>query len=503
MADGILERFLSIFSTKVLKIFLGFLITPALVRVLGSAQYGDYAVMMSVLGIVMVFVEAGIFDGLRKYIAENRDILDWKDNVFGFYFRVSVGLVTVVTVLLVLFTYLGFVERIFEAKYELYFYVLCGVILSQQFSIVARSTLMGLGYERISEPLKVIRLVLFGVIGISLAYVGYGVIGVLLGRIVARVVMSVVAFVFVFRVVPLRSILQPIPSQFPRQELLSFNGMSIVLLFLVTSLYHVDVLMLQPLAGSQETGYYKGALVIAEFVVMLASTSVHTVLVHSTSELWSENKLEEITQLSSRVTRYTLLFTMLLAIGLAALADRFVPLYFGPDYSAAVVPLLLLLPGTVFLAVAHPIYAIGQGKGDLRALIYATGASAVLNFVLNLTLIPAYGMRGAAVATSIGYSSMLAFHVWSARKIGFQPLLDVRPVRVATTVLGSALVIFALERLISHDWVALALVPPIGLVVYVLVAVRLEAVGSAELTELAEKLPEPVNVIPRELAKRV
>jgi O-antigen/teichoic acid export membrane protein len=64
------------------------------------------------------------------------------------------------------------------------------------------------------------------------------------------------------------------------------------------------------------------------------------------------------------------------------------PLISGEDFERAALPLVILLPGTVGFAVAKPIYAVGQAKGDVRTLIIATLPPAIINIILNVTLIP-------------------------------------------------------------------------------------------------------------------
>jgi O-antigen/teichoic acid export membrane protein len=56
---NLLRGFISIFGSKVATIVLGLMITPLLVRLLGTAEYGDYAFLISILGITMILVNAG------------------------------------------------------------------------------------------------------------------------------------------------------------------------------------------------------------------------------------------------------------------------------------------------------------------------------------------------------------------------------------------------------------------------------------------------------------
>lgn len=468
--------------------------TPVLVRVLTEGQYGEYAFMLSIFETAIILVNAGIFDGVRKFIAEDRDVENWEYHVFGFYSRIA-GIMAVVAVLLIIIaSATGLIGRFLGEQFTTYFYLLALVIFFKQAFQVARSALMGFGLEHYSESIRLGRHVLYGLIGIPLAYIGWGVSGVLFGHLIGFILATVVSFSLVNRLISLRSILDRLPSEISRKELLSFNTLTVVFIFLTASLYHTDILLLQPLAGSEVTGYYKAALVIAEFV-WFAPLAIQTALLHSVSGIWAEGDYERITSIASKVTRYTTLFSILLLLGLAALADVFVPLYFGEEFSEATLPLLILLPGVLGFSVARPIFSISQSKGELRVLIFTTGVAAALNLVLNLLLIPAYGMLGAAVATSIGYGTMVFLHIWSARKIGFDPLADIRLVRISLTVLITAPVIFGLASLIQlySDIAALFLVPLIGFAVYSLASYSTGAVDSDEIVSLTRRLPISSN----------
>lgn len=492
MGRNIIRGFLSVLGGRAGRMVVSVLVTPLLVRALGSQGYGDYALVMSAVTLLMILVNAGIFDGIRKYIAEERSMTDWEEYVFGFYARLAGVLVGTAAVVLVVVTHLGLIDWLFGERFRTYFYVLAMLIIGNQSYELVRGTLMGFGQEHYSEPLVVINNIIFSIVGVGLAYLGYGVTGALFGHLVGTLGVTVLGLVFLRNHLSLSSVFRSSPSTFPRRELFSFNTLSVVLIFLTSSLYQVDILLLQPLSGSEQTGQYKAALVVAEFL-WFAPTAIQLVLLQATSEMWTSHDTEHITTISARVTRYVLLLTALMALGLAALADPFVPLYFGAEFTAAIEPLLLLLPGVIGFAIARPIYAIGQGKGDLRILIIATGVAATLNVVLNLLLIPRFGMHGAAVATSIGYGSMAGLHVWSARRIGFNPIADLRLGRVALCTLGAAPVILGLAYVIPWSYVSLFVVPPIGFVVYVGLAFMTGAVDRDETQQLVDRLPAPLD----------
>jgi O-antigen/teichoic acid export membrane protein len=503
MNRSIASGFLSIVTVKFLLIGLDFLSSPLLTRFLGG-EYGDYAFLMSVFAIYMIFVSSGVGDGVRKYIAEERDRRSWDAHVVGFYLRLALILAAVGCLLLALGARTGFVTERFGASYRTYFYLLALLVFASQFREYTRRTLMGFGLERYSEPLVFLDKALFILVGVGLAYLGYGVPGVLAGLIVAAAATGIIGLLLINREVSLVSALTEIPSlEFPRRELLVFNGFSILLILSLEALYHVDVMMLGVFGTTEETGYYRISLTLAQFL-WIVPIALQNVLLHSTSNIWSKHDRERIDRIAGLVTRYTLLFTLLLALGMAALAPVALPVIYPADYIASYVPILLLLPGCVGFALARPILAIGQGKGDLRPLVAATGGAASANVVLNGLLIPRYGMYGAAAATSISYGLMFVFHVWSARKVGFRPVSDVRIPQALLVTAFAAVPIFLLTRflegwaipLILFDLdLSLLVVPPVGAAVFFAFALVFGAIDLDEVFDVLATAPDPIGSV--------
>ena len=492
MNRSIASGVFSVVSAKVVVQLLTALSTPLLYRFLGPSDYGDYAFLLSVFAIYMIFVSSGVTDGVRKFLAEDRNDANWSEHVVGFYFRLAIGLAAVGALLLILAAWSGIVDRAFGDGFAIYFYALAALVVTAQFRDYARKTLMGFGLERYSEPLKILDTVAFVTVAVPLAYVGVGVMGALAGHLVASLLVAVAGLAIVHRRIPLSCLSSTPTERFPRKQMLTFNSMSIVLVFLLMSLYHIDIVMLQRFRASADVGNYKAALALAEFL-WFVPLAIQTVFVHSTSELWSQNRRRKISKLASRATRYTFLLTAVMAVGLAALADVAVPIYFGDEAIPAIEPLLLLLPGALGFALARPILAISQGKGTLRYPIAATGVAALLNVVLNATLIPRYGMHGAAIATSIGYGTMFVCHCWSARRVGFDPLADARLARAALTTVLAAGPIVALATVITNPWLALAVVPPIGFAIFVGFALLVGALDPSEPFEILSVFPDPIG----------
>lgn len=457
------KNFLSIFSSNIINLFVSIIATPIIVRILGPSKYGEYAVILSVIPVLMIITNLGMFDGIRKHIGETDDY-DELTNIFNFYTQVSIVMLLLVALLLLLATLLGLVQQIFGPGFDVYFYTVSLMIGVRQFFRLTRGTLIGLDQSTYSESLLVAKNVLFHISAIALLLYYGNVISILIADVLSFGLTALVGLILVSRTINYPDIFTISSSKISWKEILRFNISTVVLVSMVVSLYHVDILLLQFFGFEEQVGYYRSALVIAEFL-WFVPLAIQTSILHSVSRLWANDQINQISAMASRITRYVVTLTLLLVIGVAVLAEPLVHVYYGKAFSAAVTPMLILLPGAFGYAIVRPIYTISQSTGRLRPLIILSSIAATTNVVLNLILIPQYGTAGAAAATSIGYGSMLILHIIGSRWIGFNPLKQIYPIRLLVTGGVSLTVIYSVYNVISGDIVSLLVVPPIGFVV--------------------------------------
>ena len=108
---------------------------------------------------------------------------------------------------------------------------------------------------------------------------------------------------------------------------------------------------------------------------------------------------------------------------------------------------------------------IGIGRPKLSTLVILIGAGA--NLVLNLLMIPAWGIYGAALATLLSYLIILVLSIW---KIHPFISLDI-PLMSWAKIIGSGLaflaVIYGLKSMLSiHPWAEAIITVIVALVVY-------------------------------------
>jgi len=135
-------------------------------------------------------------------------------------------------------------------------------------------------------------------------------------------------------------------------------------------------------------------------------------------------------RIAAVLTRTTLAVALVTAIPAWFLGPRLVRIVYGAQFADAGVALRLILPGIVAYSVVAVLsrYITGRGRPGTGTLILVAGLA--LNIGANLFLIPAYGIRGAAAASSLSYIvtaalTLVVFHRLSDR--GLRETLIIRP----------------------------------------------------------------------------
>lgn len=416
-------------------------------------------------------------------MAEERPDPNWKANVFTFYFLTGIGTGGIISVLFILCSTI--LHRIGLVSKEMYYGIVLAAALLFVRNIlkILRSSLMGMDRESISEPLKALEKFLFTVLATTVLLSNFGLLAVLTMQIASAIVVTILGAYFVPRRILRFRNLRSVFDNIPIKKLVQYNYLSIALILLITSLYHVDIILLRLLAGSDATGQYRVSLFVAE-ILWFAPFAFQVALLHSTANLWEQSQLDQIRGISGLIGKYSTLLLLIMACGITVLAGEFIVLYFGPEYQASVRPLLLLLPGTLGFALVRPILAISQAKGQMRPLIIATLVPALLNLILNLLLIPRMGNTGAAIATSIGYGSMLFTHTLVAIYFGYNPWTDTPILRAVGAVVLTFVIIDTIAEVIYEPLYTLIIIPPLGLVVFSAVLLSTGALSLKELKEV-------------------
>lgn len=167
-------------------------------------------------------------------------------------------------------------------------------------------------------------------------------------------------------------------------------------------LAYIDILLLGYFLSAREVGIYSAASPTSR-LVMAFSTALYAVMLPSVSEIHA--KRDRVQLKKHIIYAYRLSAAILLPVTLVSvlLSEHIITVLFGASYAAAVTPFKILVVGTAFLGIFTLNSGIFQGAGRPGMPMAILISTAVLDVVLNLTLIPRFEIVGAAVASTMSF----------------------------------------------------------------------------------------------------
>jgi len=126
----------------------------------------------------------------------------------------------------------------------------------------------------------------------------------------------------------------------------------------------------------------------------------------------------------------------------------------------------------------------------------------VINLLLNLALIPTYGMTGAAIATSAGYGSLVVTQTIVAHRLGYRPLAGIRPRPSVATIIVSAVAILLVSSLLESSILSLLVVPPLGAVVFAFASIATGAITDDDVAKAVDATTLP-SAVERRLVEMI
>ncbi|VVB75805.1 putative flippase AglR [uncultured archaeon] len=206
---------------------------------------------------------------------------------------------------------------------------------------------------------------------------------------------------------------------------LIFSG-AMVIIYL-----RIDQVMLGFMMNDYEVGLYSVAVKISElfvFIPGLISVSVFPTLVRSKkiSAIIYHSRLQKVFDLMTWAP-------FLFMVPIFFFSDFIIYVLYGSEYLSAGFTLSIIVWSALAISVKFILekYLINENK--LKTLFFISFFGAVTNIILNLILIPLYGINGAALATVISYTlpiytSLLFFK--STRHVSFMLIKSFNIVRV-------------------------------------------------------------------------
>ena len=178
----------------------------------------------------------------------------------------------------------------------------------------------------------------------------------------------------------------------------------------------MDKVMVSTIAGVDENGLYENA----EKIIYCLSgfiSAIGTVMMPKVSHMWKQGAKDKIARHIDRSMELILCMVSAMAFGVAAVADRFAPLFYGEDFrysGVLMAPLAFTLIMIGFANVIRTQVVLPQKRDSIFVKSVCCGA--LVNLAANACLIPPLKSMGAVIGTLLAEMTVPVVQYWILRK---------------------------------------------------------------------------------------
>lgn len=379
---------------KIAAMGIGFLVTVLLARYLGPENFGVYSYAIS---LTALFAAAGHM-GLSGLVV--REIVkkpNERSLILGTTFCLKLFGMALGYVMLLIYT------LIFEGAGSIESMVLAiagAALLFKPFDVVD-FWFQAFVQARYIAMARLSALLISSAAKIGLVLFGFGV-AYLVAANVLQTIIAAVVLVYLYKLKTTFKLFHWSVSWHKAKELFA-QGWVIYLGSIFAIIYlKVDQVMLRWLLGPESVGLYAVAAQLSEawyFVPTAIVASFFPTLI----KLREENEALFYQRLQ-QLFDFLFVLALVVAIAVTFFSRIFIEFFFGTTYigSASVLVIHIWTALFIFMRAAFSKWILIENELIFSLITQGTGA--LLNVMLNLWLIPIYGVKGAAAATLISYS---------------------------------------------------------------------------------------------------
>lgn len=387
---------------EVLVLITPLITAPYISRVLGAEKIGIQSFTNSIVTYFTLFAALGTNSYGTREIAMHRDNREESSRLFWEIELVSVFTTAIATIVWIIWI-------IISDKYSTYYMVLTMTLIAVGFDIT--------WYFRGHELFKyiVLRNSIVKIIGIVLLFTCIHKPGDLL------LYMAIVASTGLLGNITMWTYL---PGRLQRVKISSlrpFRHLKQTFMYFIpaiaTSIYTVlDKTMIGTITGSEvQNGYYEQSGKIIKMTEKMLF-SLNTVMSARMSYLFAANRIQEIKDKIDKSFDYLFSIAIPLTLGLIGISGNFVPWFFGKGYEPVIVLMRLMAPLPIIICVSNILgsqYLTPSGQRVRSSKGIITGA--VVNFICNAFLIPAFGARGAVMGSIVAEFTISSIYVYMSK----------------------------------------------------------------------------------------
>jgi len=387
----------------------GYVIHSSVGRILGPADYGRFSLIVTMTTMIIILIGNGIPTAMSKYLAEIFESAPEK--ILGIKYKaMKLQAILMFAVTVVFFFSSPIIAWALHDPSLIPLFQLSSLIIP---AFAAASFYFyyytGLHFFRLQAFLKTARAlgrILF-IVGFAYFFApkGLGVEGAVSGYIAAPIFVFLIALIcdiyITHRYFPSTKQSKGDVIAFSGKTILKYAGPLTLFLLFYEFILTLDLYFVKSLLQSDYlTGIYNAAITVGRIPYYLFY-ALTIILLPAISQSTAAQDTKETESLVNKSLRLLVLLLFPMITLLIAYAPQVLTIFYGTKYIEASVPMSIFSIGVGFLTVFYVLSFALNGAGLVKIPMKLSFIGFISMIVLNFILIPAYGLVGAALSTTI------------------------------------------------------------------------------------------------------
>ncbi|ELY55784.1 flippase [Natronococcus jeotgali] len=404
LTQTLISRFKSEFLGRISGNIASAILIVALARLLNPDSYGLLFLTISILTVAKTFSKLGVAKSSARYISEYKEKNHGQINHilrFSMIFNIGTAALTIIIFLIISPIIISLVN---EPRIGGFLFIGAVYILFGTLTTYSRIVLQGFEDISSSSLILVIDRMTRLFFSVGLVLLGYGAIGGLLGYLAGVLLASSVGLLILYRDYYTKG-----GSEIAMESGLKRRIVEYSLPLTATDTAdridkEFDTILIGFFLSPIFVSYYAISKQVIRFLGTPA-TALGFVISPTFGAQKASGNLDSVRQMYYKSLINSLLLYVPMAAGLVIVSKDFLKIVFGNDYAGATLVLQIMCGYTILQAITR-ITSNGLdflGRAKIRA--WSKIITAVLNVLLNILLIPFFGVEGAAIATLLSYGA--------------------------------------------------------------------------------------------------
>ena len=374
-------------------------------RYLGTAGLGKYAFVFAFGSLFFILLNPGLIDLATREISKNKSKTG---KYLGNLLFIRSCLCLVASLLMI--TTINLMDVPQELRIGMY--LICFILNIDAFIWVFYSVFRA--YEKMLYEAITLLIHNTIIVGFALYFLirGYGFIHLIYAFAIGKTAGLIIIVYFGHKLLP-KPILK-IDLKLWKYLMIKSIPFLVIWLF-ISTIYKIDLVMLQFFRGEVIVGLYEAACTIIKNLIIFPSLFVISIYPSLSRYVIKDKK--KLCYLYKKSFLYIFLFSLFIVICCFIFGKFIILLIFGKEFikSIFILKLISISGFFLFLNIINVYYLNAINKPLMNAKVFIFGA--VMNILLNLILIPRYSYTGAAIATIASYAAIFFGELLYIRKI--------------------------------------------------------------------------------------